>query len=39
VRRLTGDEMAVESQQISEIPREPGGKVRAVISKLRPQHD
>jgi phenylacetate-CoA ligase len=38
VRNLTGDEMAVESQQVSEIPREPGGKVRAVISEMMPRH-
>ncbi len=38
VRNLTGQEMAVESQQVTEIPREPGGKVRAVISEMRPRH-
>ena len=31
VRNLTGQEMAVESQQVTEIPREPGGKVRVEL--------
>jgi phenylacetate-CoA ligase len=37
-RNLTGQAMAVDSHRVTEIPREPGGKVRAVISRLRQQN-
>jgi len=38
VRNLTGQAMTVDAHRVASIPREPGGKVRAVISKLR-QHN
>lgn len=34
-RELTGPEMAVHARQLEAIPREPGGKTRAVISHTR----
>jgi phenylacetate-CoA ligase len=38
VLNLTGQTMKVDSHRVTVISREPGGKVRAVISKLRQQN-
>jgi phenylacetate-CoA ligase len=35
-RRLLGEGMAVSASRVAEIPREPSGKTRAVISHCRP---